>query len=247
MIKILACAIVVETVIRIEAAATLVAFPPHKNRGSGYDAMALAHDQELGLSLCTLAPPGIIIGHRLITVGDEHALLPEEASAFERSEVQVRRASGAARIVARALLHRLGHEMTALPKSLGGAPIWPKGVLGSLAHDSRVAVAAVGTSENLEGVGIDVEPAEILPADFLHLVTTPRERARIDSDPYRGRLFFAAKEAVYKAVYPLDQALLGHHDVEVDLANQQATVRNGRVVKLRFRISTRLVVLAFLP
>jgi 4'-phosphopantetheinyl transferase EntD len=209
--------------------------------------MAPAHDQELGLSLRTLAPPGIMIGHRLITVGDEHALLPEEASAFERSAIQVRRASGAARMVARSLLHRLGHEMTALPKSLGGAPIWPKGVLGSLAHDSRVAVAAVGTCENLEGVGIDVEPAELLPADLLHLVTTPRERAVIESDPYRGRLFFVAKEAAYKAVYPLDQALLGHHDVEVDLANQQATVRNGRVVKLRFCISTHLVALAFLP
>ena len=209
--------------------------------------MALAHDQELGLSLRKLALPGIIIGHRLITVGDEHALLPEEASAFERSAVRVRRASGAARIVARTLLHRLGHEMTALPKSLGGAPMWPKGVLGSLAHDSQVAVAAVCSAENLEGVGIDVEPAEILPAGLLQLVTTPRERARIESDPYRGRLFFVAKEAAYKAVFPLDQALLGHHDVEVDLARQEATVRNGRVVKLRFCISTHLVALAFLP
>jgi len=208
--------------------------------------MILTHDQELGQSLRTLAPPGIIIDHRLISVGDEHALLPEEAIAFERSAVRVRRASGAARIVARALLHRLGHEMTALPKSPGGAPIWPKGIRGSLAHDTRVAVAAVGTSENLEGVGIDVEPAESLSADLLHLVTTPRERARIESDPYRGRLFFVAKEAVYKAVYPLDNAFLDHHDVEVDLANQQATVRNGRVVNVRFCISTHLVALAFL-
>ena len=208
--------------------------------------MALAHDQQFGLSLGTLAPAGILIGHRLITVGDEHALMPEEAGAFARSAVQVRRASGAARIVARTLLDRLGYEKTALPKSLGGAPIWPKGVLGSLAHDSRVAVAAVATSENLEGVGIDVEPAEILPADLLHLVTTPRERTRIESDPYRGRLFFVAKEAVYKAVYPLDREMLGHHDVEVDLANRQATVRNGRVCKLRFCISTHLVALALL-
>src|SRR3977135_4057552 len=99
--------------------------------------MALAHDPELGLALSTLAPPGIIIGHRLLTAGDEHARLPEEASAFSRSAVPVRRASGAARIVARALLHQLGREMTALPKSLGGAPIWPKGILRSLAHAFR--------------------------------------------------------------------------------------------------------------
>jgi 4'-phosphopantetheinyl transferase EntD len=78
-------------------------------------------------------------------------------------------------------------------------------------------------------------------------VTTPRERANIESDPYRGRSFFAAKEAAYKAVYPLDQTLLGHHDVEVDLANQQATMRNGRVVKLRFCVSSHLVALAVLP
>jgi 4'-phosphopantetheinyl transferase EntD len=128
-----------------------------------------------------------------------------------------------------------------------GVPIWPKGILGSLAHDSRVAIAAVGTSENVGGVGVDVEPAEMLSADLLHLVTTPREREKIESDPYRGRLFFVAKEAAYKAVYPLDHMFLDHHDVEVDLANQQATVRNGRVVKLRFCISTHLVALAFLP
>src|SRR3981189_3736614 len=139
--------------------------------------MALALDQELGLALSTLAPPGIIIGHRLITVGDEHALLPEEASAFSRSAVPVRRASGAARIVARALLHQLGREMTALPKSLGGAPVWPQPVLGALAHDSRVAVAAVGTSEPREGGQILSNRTQFQTLGLLHLVTTPRERA----------------------------------------------------------------------
>jgi 4'-phosphopantetheinyl transferase EntD len=125
--------------------------------------------------------------------------------------------------------------------------MWPKGILGSLAHDSRVAVAAVSCSQDLDGIGIDVEPAESLSADLLELVTTPRERARIESDPFRGRLFFVAKEAAYKAVYPLDQTLLAHHDIEVDLTARRAIVRNGRVVRLRFGISKHLVALAFLP
>src|SRR5215471_10888972 len=55
-----------------------------------------------------LALPAIAIGHRLISPGDEDALLPEEAPAFAASVVTVRRASGAARIVARELLMRLG-------------------------------------------------------------------------------------------------------------------------------------------
>src|SRR5260370_36839390 len=110
--------------------------------------MALAHDQELGLSLRTLAPPGIIIGHRLITVGDGHALLPEETSAFERSAVRVRRASGAARIVARARLDRFGHESTGPPNAVAGAPISPKAERCSLDHGHRVDGAAVGSCSN---------------------------------------------------------------------------------------------------
>jgi 4'-phosphopantetheinyl transferase EntD len=180
----------------------------------------------------------------VITSGDEHALLSEEAASFRRSAVQARRASGAARIVARNLLDWWGHGSVALPKSPDGPPVWPNGILGSLAHDFRVAVAAVGSS-NVAGIGIDVEPAEPLPRDLLEVVTTPRERAMIDSDPYHGRSFFVAKEAVYKAVFPLDRRFLEHSDVEVDLANRTATLRSGRVVNVRLCISSHLVALAF--
>jgi 4'-phosphopantetheinyl transferase EntD len=60
-------------------------------------------------------------------------------------------------------------------------------------------------------------------------------------------LLFAAKEAVYKAVYPLDQTFLDHHDVEVSLARGQAVVRNGRIVKLQFCVSDHLVAVAYIP
>src|ERR1700732_1105809 len=61
-----------------------------------------------GPSIDTLAAPGIVVGKRLISDGDEGALLPEEADAFARSVMKTRRASGAARIVARKLLGQLG-------------------------------------------------------------------------------------------------------------------------------------------
>lgn len=195
-------------------------------------------------SLCF---PGVTIGHRLISPGDEQALLPEEAPAFAASVVKVRRASGAARIVARQLLTRLGYPECALPKAASGAPIWPTGVAGSLAHDSRVAIAAVGLSRDVAALGIDVEPAELLPAELLDLVATPQERLKMADDPYHGRLLFVAKEAVYKAVYPLDQTFLEHHDVEINLADRKAIVRNGRVVELRFCLAAHVVALAFLP
>jgi len=209
--------------------------------------MTVTTDPLFQSAIDTLAFPGVTVGHRLISPGDEHALLKEEAPAFAASVVKVRRASGAARIVARRLLTQLGHPDCALPKGPAGAPMWPAGIIGSLAHDARVAVAAVGMRADVDALGIDVEPAECLPSELLDLVATPQERLNLGYDAYHGRLLFVAKEAVYKAVHPLDQTFLEHHDIEINLLERKAVVRNGRVVELRFSISSHhLVALAFL-
>lgn len=191
----------------------------------------------------TLAQPGLLIGYRVIAPGDELALLDEEAASMS-PVTAVRRASGAARIVARQLLARLGHARFPLRKGASGEPIWPAGIVGSLAHDDRVAVAAVGTERDLGAVGIDVEPAVLLPPDMLALVATPRELDKIADDPLRGKLLFAAKEAVYKAVYPRDREFLEFRDIEVDLAARKATTRTGRVIALRYNIASHVLVLA---
>jgi 4'-phosphopantetheinyl transferase EntD len=201
-------------------------------------------DPSLQRELDALAPPGLLIGHRLISPGDEDALLGEEAASIASTVVSARRASGAARIVARELLAQLGHPRAPLPKGASGAPVWPAGIAGSLAHDDEVAVAAVGRQRDVGSVGIDVEPAVLLPPDMLELIATPNERSKIAADPLRGKLFFAAKEAVYKAVYPLERVFLEFRDIEVDLAGRTAATRTGRVVALRYSLSPRVVVLA---
>jgi len=99
---------------------------------------------------------------------------------------------------------------------------------------------------DVAAIGIDIEPAELLPPELLEMVATPQERRRLGDDPYRGRLLFAAKEAVYKAVYPLDRVFLDYHDIEVDLAGRKAVVPNGRAVELRACMSAHLVVLALI-
>jgi 4'-phosphopantetheinyl transferase EntD len=117
--------------------------------------------------------------------------------------------------------------------------------VGSLAHDARFAIAAVGRRSDVAALGIDIEPTENLPFE-LDLIATPRERRRLDSDSCAGRLLFAAKEAVYKAVHPIDNRFLDHHDVEVDFESRKAVVRGGQIVDLRFSVARHLVVLAFL-
>ena len=54
-------------------------------------------ESPLEAALRALAPPGVLIGHRRIAAGDEHALRPAEMSAFAGSVTSVRRASGAAK------------------------------------------------------------------------------------------------------------------------------------------------------
>lgn len=190
-----------------------------------------------------LALPGIMIGHRLISPGDEYALLPQEAVASPSAKV--RRPSGAARIVARELLARMGCEACAVPKASSGAPIWPPQIVGSLAHDSQVAIAALAPCREFASIGIDVEPAEAAPIELLKIIATPSELSTLDTYAYGGRLLFVAKEAAYKALAGLDQLFLDHRDVEVDFVKRRAVVRNGRTLELRFCISSHLVALAF--
>lgn len=203
-----------------------------------------AVDPRLQRDIANLAPPGLLVGHRLISQGDEHALLKDEAASIASRVVNARRASAAARIVARALLARLGRAGASVPRGASGAPIWPAGIIGSLAHDDQVAVAAAGRQVDFSSVGIDVEPAVPLAPEILSLVGTPEELCRFAGEPLGGRLLFAAKEAVYKAVYPLDRIFLEFHDIEVDLAARRAVIRTGRVLTLRTCVSSHVLALA---
>jgi len=197
-------------------------------------------------ALQAIAPSGVVVGCRAIAEGDENALLLDEALAWRTFALPSRRASGAARRVARDLLAQFGHPNCSLPKSPGGAPVWPRGVVGSLAHDRAFAVAAIGSRRNLAGLGIDIEPAERLPEDILHIVCTPRERTAVAGDLLAARGLFAAKEAVYKAVNPIDGMFLEHHDVEVDLARHVAVVRGGRSVVVQLIYIPRIVAIAYI-
>jgi 4'-phosphopantetheinyl transferase EntD len=203
-------------------------------------------DRALAEALATLAVPGVHIGHRVIQPGDEKVLLETEAKTVTSPVPDKRRASGAARIVGRELLKALGVPEQAIPKRASGAPLWPDGVTGSFAHDHLVAVAAVARTRDIAALGIDVEPAVVLPADMLDLVTLPNERIGIDGDPLRGRVLFAVKEAVYKAVQPLDGKFLDYHDIDVDLATKKALTRTGHTLDIRHCMITHIVAVAWI-
>ncbi|WP_345208896.1 4'-phosphopantetheinyl transferase family protein [Fodinibacter luteus] len=160
---------------------------------------------------------------------DPSSLHPEEALlvAGARPDRVVEFATG--RHCARTALRQLGvddaaHPVLADPR---GAPSWPPGVVGSITHTSgwTGAVAARrGGRGGIASLGLDAEPAAALPPGVLEVVATDRERAALDrlggvdgSVPW-GAVLFAAKEAAYKAWYPLTGVVLHHGQVEVELS-----------------------------
>lgn len=194
--------------------------------------------------LDALAPPGVHLAGRAIVSGDEALLVPEEAAALARSTLVQRRHSGAARDLARTLLLRLEASPAAIPRGPSGAPIWPEGVVGSLAHDEDVALAALARRADIAALGVDVEPAEPLAADLAAIVGTVAERAGAPDDPLYFRKLFVAKEAVYKALFPLDGRFREHRDVEIDLAAGVGAAEGAPPLDLAVGVARHIVVVA---
>jgi len=177
---------------------------------------------------------------RRIAAGDETAF-PDLGEPLER-----RRASGAARIAAREALAALGGPADApLPRAPGRFAIWPEGFVGSLAHDEEIAVAVVARTRDVAALGVDVEPAEPLPEDVAEIVLLPSERRACAADPVLSRAIFAAKEAVYKAINPLDGSPLEYEDIEIDLGAGLARLRDGRTLGCVIERGPPLIAIAF--
>src|SRR5271163_1650517 len=189
----------------------------------------------------------ILVGHRFVQPNDDLALRADEVGSFSNSIAKVRRLSGAARIVARTLLQQLGVAPCSIPKDGKGAPVWPAGVVGSLAHADDIAVAAVALQSNGLSIGIDIEPDVDLPDGLTEIVATPNELRRYDDGILRSRLLFVAKEAVYKATFPLDRQFLDFLDVEIDLDRRLGRTRNGMNCQIFFARGAHLAVLAVMP
>ncbi|MEV3991263.1 4'-phosphopantetheinyl transferase superfamily protein [Streptomyces sp. NPDC049837] len=147
-------------------------------------------------------------------------LFPEEQAVVADAAEGRRREFTTVRHCARLALARLGRPPVPLLPGPGGAPRWPDGVVGSMTHcrgGYRAAVVAPRTAAR--ALGVDAEPHRPLRDGVLASVARPGERARLEGAGAAvcwDRLLFCAKEAVYKAWFPLTGVWLGFHDVDVD-------------------------------
>jgi 4'-phosphopantetheinyl transferase EntD len=170
------------------------------------DAAALA----LRLARAAL-PAEVSVGACRVGAGE---VWDDEAAALPRAVPKRRAEFAAGRTAARAALAGLGLAPVSLPRLPDRLPLWPPGLRGSIAHCDTVAVAAA-TRAPLSP-GIDVEPDAPLPADLVEVVASRRELA-VTLPVNVARLVFCAKEAAFKAQFPLTRAWLDFADLTVTL------------------------------
>lgn len=93
----------------------------------------------------------------------------------------------------RALLRDLLGNPAPIARAANGAPAWPEGFVGSLAHDRNCAVAAVASSADYCAIGIDIEPHATSDDELREAIM------RADDPHIDATAAFVIKEAAYKA------------------------------------------------
>lgn len=146
------------------------------------------------------------------------APLPEEEPLIARSVAKRRNEFLTVRLCARQALGGLGLPPVPILKGDKGEPCWPDGVVGSLTHCEGFRGAAVARRGDVRSIGIDAEPHDVLPKGVLEAISLPDERSELAVLPaglHWDRILFCAKEATYKAWFPLTHRWLGFEDAHI--------------------------------
>jgi 4'-phosphopantetheinyl transferase EntD len=182
----------------------------------------------LQAALAGLFPHGVAVAAVVIADNDEPAH-PDEAAAVARAVPSRQAEFAAGRAAARQALRLLGQAAAAIPAGPNRQPLWPPGISGSISHSAGIAVAALRRGAPL---GLDVEPDEGLDPDLWPVICGPEELDALPI-PDRGhyvRQVFSAKEAAYKAQYPLTHTLIGFDAMTVRLSETGFSARFCRPV-----------------
>ena len=185
---------------------------------------------------------------------DDEALLaslhPAEAELIGAAVERRRLDFAGARACAREAMSRLGVPAGPILRGGRGMPVWPPGLVGTLTHTDGLRAAALARSGRVRSIGLDVEPHAPLASGVLEAVSLPEEAAWVrtarSSGTARGAgtsgtpgtsvawdtLLFTAKEATYKAWFPLTRRWLGFADAHITLVPEYD---DGEVASGRFR------------
>ncbi|MGH2914998.1 MAG: 4'-phosphopantetheinyl transferase family protein [Solirubrobacteraceae bacterium] len=168
--------------------------------------------------------PGFVAWAETTEDHPDFVLSDAELRSLGRAVDRRRREFTAGRACARRALQRLGAPPAPVPGGRDGEPLWPSGVVGSITHCEGFRACAVAYADAAIALGIDAEPNLALPDGLLQDIAYGDERKLAAAAPPAApgspavdlpRLLFSAKEAAYKAWFPLAGRRLGFDEVTV--------------------------------
>jgi 4'-phosphopantetheinyl transferase EntD len=112
----------------------------------------------------------------------------------------------------------LGHPEVAVGRGSAGEPCWPADLVGAISHSGDIAIAIVGRKAEYAGLGVDIEQlGRGMSQAAARIVCLPNEMGWVDlaSGSTRLTMLFSAKEAVFKATYPIERVRLWFTDAEL--------------------------------
>lgn len=176
-----------------------------------------------------LFPRGVLVLSSPVLEALE-ALRPAERALVTRAVPKRQHEFATGRCLARELLARLGAPDTALLADADRVPIWPAGFVGSISHAHGLCVVAACKRREFAGLGVDVEDAEAVRPELWRRILREDEERWLHAQPDARKLhlaavFFSAKEAAYKAVFPLTRARLGFQDLALEIDPARSAFR----------------------
>ncbi len=142
-------------------------------------------------------------------------LFDAERSGIETMSNQRLLGYSSGRYCAHRVQELLEHKVQAIVRKQR-MPVWPQTSVGSISHSHSVAVALASCAHL--GVGIDLETMGRVGPKLYDKVFTATEISGLDNLPRSApSIAFSAKEAGYKAIYPLAQTYIGFMEAEIRL------------------------------
>lgn len=148
--------------------------------------------------------PGLFWG--VASIDEPVDLDPIEAQAVARAIPKRQAEFGAGRLAARRAFEAAKLPPAPVPMAQDRSPIWPDGAMGSITHAGGHAVCALTRAPFT--VGVDLETNQILDQDLVQSIC-------FDGDEGNPLAVFSAKEAAYKAAYPLCRVVFGFDGLRI--------------------------------
>jgi 4'-phosphopantetheinyl transferase EntD len=141
-----------------------------------------------------------------------------------------------------ALLQASGYTPVRVANGPDGERLWPNGLMGSISHKETLVIGAVCRSSSRLSIGVDLEKTEHDLGRIETVIAPEGLPSNIDRETALA-LAFSAKEAFFKAQFPVTKRILAFADVplawrQLSPKRYEADSADGRILKGTIRCTT---------